>query len=265
MSSQIFVKQYGAERTGTNVLKLLLPRAFAGVEVLMHVLGDKHADPAPAFIDALATGSATPETVARATAERPSRTTDVESSTQRALVARLAAAVAGAMATRSIRVVVSTKHPYAWAASLMRQRGWTAGALRSGLARAGLVSACQRLNANYRAWVDLVDGGAAPATFVGHEALLADPTGCMRSVGVALGLGEPAPVDLPTGVVLPTSWDDAVTVEHHERFSRGYYTDHAYLDRLGPVGVELVAESVEWPIFERWGYRPSATRGESCL
>lgn len=254
--SPIYVKQYGAERTGTNVLRRLLPRAFAGVEVLMHVLGDKHSEPAPALTQALARGAATAETVARATFERPSATTDPGCPTQRAFVASVAASVADAVATRELRVVVSIKHPYAWAASLMRQRGWTAAALRSGSARAELTAACLRLGVRHRAWSELVDGGALRATYVTHEALLADAPACLRRIGRALDLGEPAPVDLPAGVVLPTSWDDAATVEHYERFSRAYYTDHTYLERLGPAGVEVVSNAIVWSTFERWGYQP---------
>lgn len=262
--SPIYVKQYGAERTGTNVLRHLLPRAFAGVEVLMHVLGDKHSEPASALTEALAAGVATPETVARATVERPSATTDPGCPTQRSFVASVAASVADAVATRELRVVVSIKHPYAWAASLMRQRGWTAATFRSGSARAELTAACQRLNARYRAWAALVEGRAVSATYVTHEALLADARACLRGIGRALGLGEPAPVDLPVGVVLPTSWDDAATVEHYERFAPAYYTDHAFLERLGPVGVEVVSDAISWSTFERWGYRPTRRRGGEC-
>ncbi|MEZ4453826.1 MAG: hypothetical protein R3B09_30500 [Nannocystaceae bacterium] len=252
----IYVKQYGAERTGTNVLRLLLPRAFPGARVLMHVLGDKHSAPAPALIHALDAGIAAPEVVARATAERPSRTTDAGSSSQRARIAEVAAEVADAVATRGLRVVVSLKHPHAWAASLTRPRGWTAASLRSGPARAGLVAACERFNAAYHAWAALADRGVVRASFVTHEALLADPTACLRGVGRALELGEPAPVDLPAGVVLPTHWDDDASVEHHERFERSYYDGRGYLDRLGAAGIAAVSDAIDWGFFGRWGYQP---------
>jgi hypothetical protein len=40
-----FIKQYGIERTGTNVLRALLEGYVGDVVVLMHVLGDKHSPP----------------------------------------------------------------------------------------------------------------------------------------------------------------------------------------------------------------------------
>lgn len=45
----LFLKQYGAKRTGTNYLRSLIRFNYPGAEVvpLMHILGDKHSPPPP--------------------------------------------------------------------------------------------------------------------------------------------------------------------------------------------------------------------------
>lgn len=40
-----FIKQYGARRTGTNLLRAMLQINCPNCNVLMHILGDKHQKP----------------------------------------------------------------------------------------------------------------------------------------------------------------------------------------------------------------------------
>ena len=73
-----FLKQYGAQRTGTNYLRILLQKNYSDVCVLMHVLGDKHSPPAP-FEDLWADVETEPDPalafVSRATFRHPSLST----------------------------------------------------------------------------------------------------------------------------------------------------------------------------------------------
>ena len=165
---QVFFKQYGERRTGTNYLRYLLPANFANAVVLMHVLGDKHSPPAP--FDAIWQASrdaADPalEFVVRATHAVPAESTRPDDDAQREELRRLAQPVAGAYAGGSLRFVISIKNPYAWALSFARYSGWD-GRRRVRRFGAPLADACVAFNRRYAAWRAFAEERPAHVHFV---------------------------------------------------------------------------------------------------
>jgi len=124
----IVTKQYGEKRTGTNLLRKLLSENFNNVLVLMHVLGDKHS-PRSSFDSLWETAKAEQNAdlafVKLATLATPARTTRCEDSRQLIYLSGIAKTVAHAFANKTMRFIISAKHPYSWITSMSRYEGWS--------------------------------------------------------------------------------------------------------------------------------------------
>jgi hypothetical protein len=238
-----FVKQYGAPRTGTNALRVLLRDSFPGLEVLMHVLGDKHSAPSRLVATATADWSRSPhELVLEAPARIPAATSDLADPAQRGEVERLAAPLVRAIRAGHLLTVVSIKDPYAWAASMLRSWVWPP----DGPAR--LRAACERFNACYRSWLPLVERRAG--LLVPYERLLDDPAGVVADCEARLGTrARPgATRALPQGVLLPAHWDHTPQHVHFEPFDVAYYRERRYLRELGAEGRGVVDATIDWSL-----------------
>jgi hypothetical protein len=255
------VKQYGAERTGTNVVRALMRQAFPAAEVLMHVLGDKHGPPSSLVLDrAWRSGLPALEVVTAATLEVPARTTDLSDRAQRRELARLAPVVEAAVRAGGLRVVVSIKDPHAWLVSMVsfhslqpldRHRAYGAAA------ESRLRSLCHDFDERYRRWLALLQRLDSRALLVRLEDLLRDERPVVSNLGRCVGSAPRTEASLPAEVAWPAHWDHLPERMLPVPFDIGYYRERAYLDELGPHGRRLIRNALNWTLMERCGYVPA--------
>ncbi|MFP5247714.1 MAG: hypothetical protein ACLGH0_13565, partial [Thermoanaerobaculia bacterium] len=156
---RVFLKQYGAMRTGTTYLRSLLQSHYADVVPLMHILGDKHSPPAP-FTELWRNAQTDPDPalafVLHATTYAPALTTNLDDPGQRNEVQRVASRLAEAFRDGALGFVISSKNPYAWIVSYARYASWVS---RHGIVPGHFVTEveerCRELNAHYRSWIAL--------------------------------------------------------------------------------------------------------------
>ncbi|MCA1675290.1 MAG: hypothetical protein LC799_24910 [Actinobacteria bacterium] len=256
-----YVKQYGAQRTGTNVVRTVLSDYLSDVVVLMHVLGDKHSAPVDFAALRRQPCTAPGDWVEAATRQAPSFTTDLDGDPAQALLVReLADGIETAVATGELRVVVSVRDPYPWMASMGRLHNW----LRYPVnicdqvgedALAGCAELCAQLNDRVARWLDLVER-TRHATIVRHERLNREPLPDLvadLAQHLALATAAPAPVALP-GHVLPAHWDD-----HHSAIRPDIVPQ-------GPTALpvalsHIVTRHIDWELMGGIGYAPSPRAG----
>jgi hypothetical protein len=256
-----FVKQYGIERTGTNVLRALLEDYVGDVVVLMHVLGDKHSPPVD--LRAVLSGvegrpDAAMAFVTAATQSAPSLTTDVPGDPRQVEHLRtLARDLYRAALADDVRVAVSIREPYDWARSMLVYQGWmrwrAAVADPDGLAPV-VSSLCDRYNSCYSAWLTLVaarsDGGAV----VRYEDLVGDLDPLVERLASALGLAGAvrAGARLPR-MLGPTHWDADRTVVVDVDFEQ-VSQSRRQLTPLPNRLVEVVTERIDWQLVAPYRY-----------
>src|SRR5215475_554263 len=195
-------KQYGPERSGTNLLRTLLVDNFRDVTVLMHVLGDKHSPPVDLdrlYAECERTGEPAWEFVSRATWAAPALTTHPESESQRAYMHAVAASVLDAYRAGRLGFLVSVKDPYVWAYSITSFNRWYrrryrvllpwlfAPWIKPGL-ETRLRAACRKLNRSLARWLDLRGRYPERTTVVRVEDLARDPRAVLGEIGRRHGL-----------------------------------------------------------------------------
>ncbi len=219
------VKQYGLQRSGTNVVKLLIEEASAAggdpLTVLTHIGGNKH-DPIP------------PRGIPWADA----RVSDAKNAKA------LCAGAAAQDAAGGVPLLLCAKNPAAWLASIRRYR-------REPVT---IEEAAALYNTAHRSWLAALRarGGA----LVRYEELLADPDKTIRAALRALGAKEPeGAIVLPKrrlkrgGQVLTRA--NGLTVEP---FSPGYYTKRRYLGGLRKPTRKALRAALDSAVLRQLGY-----------
>lgn len=264
----LFLKQYGARRTGTNYLRALIRANYAAEDVvpLMHVLGDKHAPPPP-FEELWRLAQDDPDPpyafVMGATRHAAPLNPHPDHPRQREAVRTLAVPLARAFARGELGFLVSVKDPYAWAVSMSRYLVWTDWWSREAPLGADLAGAvareCETFNRCYGAWLALAERSGPRCLVVRHEALLADPAAILAELDARFGLrratGALVDVATETGAAV---WDLAPPETTPVRFDRAYYLEKRYLARLSPPVREAVTRGIDWALLAPLGYAPDA-------
>lgn len=261
----VFLKQYGELRTGTNYLRALLMLNYSNAVPLMHVLGDKHS--APVAIDELwqkfrDEADAAWKLVTSATFAAPAQTTDAEDGRQLAHMRKLAAPIAEAVESGSLVFVVSTKHPFPWAASLAKHHAWIVPA-RGGLRMhpiytEHLIDSCRRCNVLLQLWLNHVCRYRSRSAIVRHEDLLADPFSVLRALAAQFELKQAGPElkALPRPVI-PPYWDQDPLSFRQLPFDPEFYQKRDYVNRLSSDLWEIVKREIDWRLMSGLGYLPN--------
>ncbi len=264
-----FFKQYGAHRTGTNVVRTLLTDNFRDVVVLMHVLGDKHSRPVDlAEVLRASEAAADPawDFVTRATWSMPAASTNPQAERQLAYLRSVAAPVLEAARARRIAFVISARDPYSWAYGIVAYRGWYRRRYRTVLPSLfsawlrpriehKLRHACRELNRTTAAWLDLLDRHPDRTSVVRLEDLWKDQRAMLDALARKHGLeprsGEPK---LLAGSTVPAHWDHEqagasalAAVERRDQLRRDFAPMAAMFERV-------VGEEISWPLLGRLGY-----------
>jgi hypothetical protein len=263
----LFLKQYGARRTGTNYLRALIRSNYPADEVvpLMHILGDKHAPPPP-FDELwrLAQGEDDPafSFCLRATRYAAPSNPHPDHPRQREAVRSIAAPLARAFSRGALGFLVSIKDPYAWVVSIARYEGWTSWSSRAmplgGHLADAVACRCATFNDAYAAWLALARRSGPRCMVVRHEDLLADPAATLCALDARFGLRRAgdALVDLPTEAELAV-WDLEPAQTTAVPFDRAYYLEKRYLARLAPPVLDAVTRSIDWELVAPLGYAPA--------
>jgi hypothetical protein len=252
-----YIKQYGEERTGTNLLRALLLKNFADVVVLMHVLGDKHSVPVDLDrIWKLAAEHPQPEIefIRRATWSHPAATTVPDDAVQRRYLDDLAKPVCEAILAQSVCFVISARDPYTWASSLLSFRATTEGFADwtdTGLDR-WLAERCRAFNDNYAAWLALTERVPDRSAIVRYEDLSDDPVGTLERIERAFLLERAQPQLVPGHYTVAASyWDMSPP---HES-SRPHRLRPAGVPRPLPLALrDTVTKAIDWSIMNEIGY-----------
>jgi hypothetical protein len=265
----VFLKQYGARRSGTNVLRELLHRNFTNVVVLMHVLGDKHEPPvdlASAWDDSRSQPDPAWAFVTRATWLVPAAFTSTTNEAQRDHLRSLAEPLAAAFASGRVGYLISVKDPYPWALGMASWNGWLPPRyswLPRILRRPGwrdkvdlmARDACLEFNRNYREWLALLERFPERATLVHAEDLAEKPAAVLDALAVRHGLARrTGSLDVPRGSILSTDWDDRPTVESPVGFRKRQAWIHKQTAAAASVLQAAVTETIDWTLAARMGY-----------
>lgn len=254
-----FIKQYGAERTGTNVLRLLLKKRFTNIEVLMHTLGDKHSPPVD--YDSLANNLRQPydpyEEIYWATLCNPSLTTDLTDQAQAEYTRAISRDLARAILENLLFFSISIKNPYSWVYSILKHQHLLSGQL-VGKHYLYLVKLCKNFNRRYASWMSLFDKFPEKTCIIRFEDLINNPEDLAISIREIFHLQEVSETPfISHEIINPTHWDNSVISVDTESFDRDFYTSHAYYEFLTPAVVEVVHDSIDWTLMERYGYHDS--------
>lgn len=258
----IFFKQYGAMRTGTNLLRALLSRQLRQVCVLMHILGDKHA--APVDLQAVLRRTAdqpdrADALVREATLAAPAPSTDLTDSAQRSALERITPALFAAVCEQRLRFIISIRDPYAWAASMLLWHGllppspMTAEQERS--VCESIARGCTEYSQRYRAWRQLER--TAAVSIVRCEDLRQQQQAVVDRIAWQHGLERTPERAAPiAGIVYPADWDHQQPSIHRLAYLSPIYprTDDRQL--LTPPMQAAVTDSIDWAGVTDLGYAP---------
>lgn len=247
----VFLKQYGARRTGTNHLRSLIRANYDDVVPLMHVLGDKHSPPPP-FAEIWRESPTPLDFAMKTTACAPAATTHLERDEQRREVERVAAPLAEAYASGTLGFVVSIKDPYAWIPSLARYHSWIPWNRTSVVGpelAPDVIEACRGFNTVYASWLAL-----ERRHIVRHEDLVADPEQTLRALDETFGLTRTKPLMTIATEAYALDWDHTGERRSGSTFDREYYVAKKYLGRLSPAVRDAVTETIDWGLLEKLGY-----------
>jgi len=259
---RVFLKQYGARRTGTNYLRSLLRLNYAGVVPLMHILGDKHSPPAPLselWREAQTESDPALAFVMKASAHAPASSTRLDRVEQCFEVQRVAAPLAQAWANGSLGFLISIKDPYAWVPSVARYFGWISWADRTSILGPSLVpgvtESCAGFNTVYASWLALARRQPERCQIVRHEDLLADPEATLRALDAKFGLQRSTgSLVQPAFESHALDWDQNPERSGGVRFDREYYLEKKYLARLSPAVRDTVTKTIDWELLAEAGY-----------
>jgi len=263
---RVFIKQYGEERTGSNYLRAAILANYADPELLIHLLGDKHTAPAPLSEVRLETASDEDPAyafVATATFGVPAFATHPWIEDQIAEIRRVAVPLTDAFDRGELRYLISIKEPYAWAVSLAEAKGFmTRNMPLPPQFEQPLASACRRFNRVYAAWIALADAHPDAACIVRHEDVVRDPDLVIRTVAKQFALRRrESDWEHIDRVVLPAQWDGWTSSRSENPFDRAYYLERRYLDRIPHAHRRIIADTIDWDLFERFGYEPLEQNG----
>jgi hypothetical protein len=260
----VYLKQYGERRTGTNFLRTILLTNHANAYPVMHVLGDKHSPPvdlAAALEQTRGLPNADLEFVTRATMAAPAKTTIAEESDQQHHLQKLAHPLAASVRAGRLGYLISTKHPYPWAASLARFRKWTReidGRCQMSPEFAGnLEEACRLYNDRHRAWLDLHEKNPVHSATIRHEDLLEKPAEVIARLEKQFGLWRlpGRSLRIPHKAVEPTNWDQDAPWLDKKEFNLALYTARQYENQLSPELWNIVTTTIDWELMTRYGYK----------
>jgi hypothetical protein len=267
----IFLKQYGERRTGTNFLRAVLLDNYPTAYPLMHVLGDKHSPPVDLAAELEKTRNlpkAEMEFVTRATLATPAKTTlaehseQPEHSEQQLYLQKLAQPLTTAVRENRLGFIISTKHPYPWAASIARFKKWTKeddGRCQMNPEFAErLEEACRISNQNHQAWLDLYERNKTRSAIIRHEDLMVQPLEVVSRVEKKFGLWRfPVQMRLPQKKVEPTFWDQHAPWLDEKTFNPALYTSRLYEEQLNDELWSIVTKTIDWKLMARFGYDKS--------
>lgn len=259
---QVFLKQYGERRTGTNYIRYLLRENYSNAVVLMHALGDKHSPPAPFDeIWRASRDAADPalEFISRATHAMPAESTIQGNAGQQQELERLAQPVAEAFAGGSLGFVVSVKDPYAWALSFAQYERWGRRGPSARRYDARLAGACKAFNDRYRAWLALAAERPAHVHIVRYEDLLADVEQTLRMLERKFRLHRSTPEVVDAANAMGAAlWDhDNYHPTKYSFRKREFYLQRQYLGHLSLLDRELITRSIDWSLLATLGYEPA--------
>jgi len=231
----IYIKQYGAKRSGTNYTRWLLQENFHGVQVLSEVLGWKHG-PHPDTIDWSGADWIDASHGPAAQAEK------------RRLLAMVTDDLRRAAASGELRYVATVKNPYAWWDSYSRfvetKRPDLAMTPEEG------VGLWNSLHANWHALSQ-----RPLAAMVRYEDLLLDLDAALDRLAARLRLAKRdegyrnAEVRMARRSDL--SWGMGQT---NKPFDPSYYTGKKYLARFDGALMDLFRRRLSAPLVSTLGY-----------
>lgn len=263
----VFLKQYGAKRTGTNYLRWLLQSNYNAADVvpLMHILGDKHSPPPP-LDDLWHAAQREPDPAfafaMNATVAAPAVSTEPHNPNQRNEVRRLATPLAQAFREGALGFLISIKDPYSWIVSVARYYEWTdrVSILGPHLSHA-LTTQCRIYNGCYQAWLDLVKFNPQRCSVIRYEDLYADPARILDDIDAKFSLrrSDEASLHLQDEADM-VWWDQHAAQRTGIRFDRAYYDQKRYLSRLSPAIRNVVTRTIDWDLVAPLGYEPIADR-----
>jgi hypothetical protein len=258
----VYLKQYGERRTGTNFLRAILLENHPVAYPVMHVLGDKHSPPVDLAAELEKTRDlpdADLEFITRATLAAPAKTTCAEQVEQQIHLRKLARPLTACVREDRLGFLISTKHPYPWAASLARFRKWTqeidGRRQMSPEYAANLAEACTLFNQRHRAWLELHDRNTSRSAIIRHEDLLEKPAEVIAGLERQFGLWRlPGKLRIPQRTVAPTNWDQNAPWLDEKVFDRKLYTARQYENQLSPDLWNIVTGTIDWELMTRFGY-----------
>lgn len=268
----VFLKQYGERRTGTNFLRAVLLDNYPTAFPLMHVLGDKHSPPVDFAAEREKTRhlpDAEREFVTRVTLAAPANTTIAEHTEQQLYLQKLAHPLTVCVQEGRLGFIISTKHPYPWAASLARFKKWTSeldGRHRMSPEFADqLEEAVLMYNTRHRAWFDLYERNKARSAIIRHEDLLENPRRVVADLENKFGLWRfPGKLRIPQKKVDPTFWDQHVPWLDEQAFNPALYTSRLYEEQLSGELWDVVTNTIDWNLMARFGYEKTPLLGSKA-
>ncbi len=258
----VFLKQYGARRTGTNHLRSLIRMNYAGVIPLMHILGDKHSAPAP-FPQLWSEAQLEPDPafafVMKASAHAPASSTRLDRLEQRREVQRVAGPLAEAYANDAAGFLISIKDPYAWVPSVARYFGWISWTGRKTVLGSALVpritEVCAGFNTSYASWLALARERPERCQLIRHEDLLVDSDATLCTLEARFGLRRStATLVDPPFESYPLDWDQNAERPGGVKFDKSYYLEKRYLTRLSPQVRDAITKTIDWELLACAGY-----------
>jgi hypothetical protein len=258
---QIFIKQYGERRTGTNYVRNLLLLNFEEIIPLMHMLGDKHS--APVRLDLIwQTAASSPDPnwhfVYSASFNAPSLTTDLNDQALLNEIARLAGPVTEAFTHGGLKYVICAKHPYAWLTSLSQYLGWSNGSEPVPMERISLIrTECERFNESYRSWLLLFRREPEDTILVRYEDLIDSPLPFLAEVERRFNVRRRSIYPLlPAGHVVPAHWDYSPPSSTTQTFDPRHYIERRYLRLISQELATVINTVIDWSLMAELGYAP---------
>jgi hypothetical protein len=249
-----YVKQYGAQRTGTNVLRVLLKCRFVNIEVLMHALGDKHLPPIDYDLlrANLKHSPSYYEEICRATNCRPSATTNLADHEQARYLNAISQEVANAILEDRLLFFISVKNPYSWAYSFLKFHGLLSF---QSFGKGYLADACLDFNRQYKSWLSLIEEFPHRTQIIRFEELISNPEGLATSLSRKhhFQLTKVASFVID-GIVLPAHWDNVESAVHFESFDQSFYISEKYYNYLTPPIIQIVHNTIDWTLMQHFGY-----------
>jgi hypothetical protein len=259
---EIFLKQYGERRTGTNFIRIVLASNYANAMPLMHILGDKHSPPVDLNAH-LERARLMPdpewEFVCSATYAAPAESTKLQDAVQLEHMKAVARSLASGVRERRLGFLISLKHPRPWAVSIANYLGWVKnvnGRWGVDLALAPeLESVCKAYNSRHEAWLAHYKKNESRSVLIHHEKLLNQPVLLMEDIEDKFNLRRKnRKLELPEKKAQAADWDHQPSVLDRCPFDPGYYRDKRYEEVLGPELWAVVERVINWDLMSEFGY-----------